>query len=116
MLYSEGLKKSRDFSRVYREGKSKSNALMVLYACPNGTDRNRLGIVVSKKVGNSVVRHRLKRLVRENYRLNEGCYSRGSDLVVVMRRGSDRADFYAIEASLNQLSRNLGLLVSHETA
>ena len=71
MKFSESLKKNSDFRKVYRKGKSKADHYLVLYALPNGTDRNRLGISVSKKVGNSVVRHHLTRLIREIYRLHE---------------------------------------------
>ena len=71
MLFSESLKKNRDFQKVYRKGRSLANKYLVMYILENGTDRNHLGISVSKKVGNSVVRHHLTRLVRESYRRNE---------------------------------------------
>ena len=71
MKFSESLKKNKDFQIVYRKGKSVANSYLVMYILPNNTDRNRLGISVSKKVGNSVVRHRLTRLIRESYRLSE---------------------------------------------
>ena len=73
MEYSDSLKKNNDFQRVYRKGTSQANRYLVMYVLENH-DRhmeNRLGISVSKKVGNSVVRHRLTRLIRESYRLNE---------------------------------------------
>ena len=69
MKFSESLKRNSDFQRVYREGKSYANHYLVLYVLQNQTERNRLGISVSKKVGNSVVRHRMARLIRESYRL-----------------------------------------------
>ena len=69
MHFSESLKKNRDFRTVYRDGKSYANRLLVMYTLKNDSDRNRLGISVSKKVGNSVVRHHITRLVRESYRL-----------------------------------------------
>ena len=71
MHFSESLKKNRDFRTVYRDGKSYANRLLVMYTLKNDSDRNRLGISVSKKVGNSVVRHHITRLVRESYRLHE---------------------------------------------
>ena len=71
MKFSESLKRNSDFQRVYREGKSYANRYLVLYVLQNQTERNRLGISVSKKVGNSVVRHRMARLIRESYRLQE---------------------------------------------
>ena len=73
MEYSDSLKKNNEFQRVYRKGTSQANRYLVMYVLENH-DRhmeNRLGISVSKKVGNSVVRHRVTRLIRESYRLNE---------------------------------------------
>ena len=72
MKYSESLKKNKDFQYIYRKGKSYANKYLVMYVLENGTSQNRLGISVSKKVGNSIVRHRLTRLIRESrssYRL-----------------------------------------------
>ena len=69
MNFSESLKKNQDFQSVYRNGKSYANRLLVMYVLENNLDKNRLGISVSKKVGNSVVRHHVTRLVRESYRL-----------------------------------------------
>ena len=71
MKFSESLKKNKDFQVVYKNGKSYANRYLVLYVRENGMDKNRLGISVSKKVGNSVVRHHLTRLIRESYRLQE---------------------------------------------
>ena len=65
MKYSESLKKNKDFQYIYRKGKSYANKYLVMYVLENGTSQNRLGISVSKKVGNSIVRHRLTRLIRE---------------------------------------------------
>lgn len=65
MRFSESLKKNTQFQFVYRNGKSYANKYLIMYVKENGTDRNRVGISVSKKVGNSVVRHRVTRLVRE---------------------------------------------------
>ena len=65
------LKSSRDFSLVYNEKKSYANKYLVMYIRNNGMESNRIGISVSKKVGNSVIRHRITRLIRESFRLNE---------------------------------------------
>ena len=75
MKYSESLKKTKDFQNVYRRGKSYANRYLVMYVLSNQTEGNRLGISVSKKVGNSVVRHHLARLVRESFRLNRNIWS-----------------------------------------
>ena len=55
----ETLKKNIDFQKVYKSGKSYANKYLVMYVLENGTDITRIGISVSKKVGNSIVRHRL---------------------------------------------------------
>ena len=75
MKYSESLKKNRDFQNVYKKGKSYANRYLVMYVLENETDRNRLGISVSKKVGNSVIRHHVTRLIRESYRLHEDMFN-----------------------------------------
>ena len=71
MEYSESLKKNREFQVVYRQGTSYANRYLVMYVKENHLEKNRVGISVSKKVGNSIVRHRLTRLLRESYRLQE---------------------------------------------
>ena len=71
MKFSQSLKKNRDFQNVYKKGTSFANSYLVMYILENGLQENRIGISVSKKVGNSVVRHHLTRLIRESYRLSE---------------------------------------------
>ena len=100
MIFSESLKKNKDFQFVYRNGRSCGNRLLVLYVYPTGTGRNRLGISVSKKVGNSVVRHHLARLIRESYRLNEKKFVRGLDLIVIARPGAKGRSYLEIERAL----------------
>lgn len=94
-----------DFRKCYKEGKSRANRYLVLYYRPNGTSVSRIGISVSKKVGNSVVRHRIKRLVKENYRLHEDEFSSGLDYVVVARRSANGASYYEIERALLALMK-----------
>ena len=77
MKFSESLKKNSDFRTVYNKGTSHADRLLVLYVLENNLEKNRLGISVSKKVGNSVVRHHLSRLIRESYRLNEQLFDCG---------------------------------------
>ncbi len=104
MLFSEGLKKNDLFQSVYHEKKSFANRVFVMYVRKNGTDRNRIGISVSKKVGNSVVRHRIARLIRESYRLNEQMFNSGLDIVVVARTGAATADFHEAQSALLHLA------------
>ena len=100
MKYSESLKKNKDFQFVYNKRKSCANKYLILYICENNTDRNRIGISVSKKVGNSVVRHRVTRLIRESYRLNEDLIKRGYDMVFVARAESRDKKYSEIESAM----------------
>ncbi len=103
MRFSESLKKTGDFRTVYKTGKSYANKLLVMYVRKNGSGRNRFGISVSKKVGNSVVRHHLARLLRESYRLHEEMFHSGWDIVVVARAGAKTASYREIESALLHL-------------
>lgn len=105
MRFSESLKKNQDFRTVYQTGNSKANHYLVLYTKENGTDTNRLGISVSKKTGNSIVRHRLTRLIRESYRLNEEQFAGGYDLVVIARGAAKGRSYKEIESALLHLGK-----------
>ena len=105
MKYSESLKKNKDFQAVYRTGRSCANKYLVMYIKENECGRNRLGISVSKKVGNSIVRHRLTRLIRESYRLNEERFRCGLDMVVIARAGAKERSYHEIESALLHLGR-----------
>lgn len=105
MKFSESLKKNRDFQSVYRRGKSYGNKYLVMYLLPNQTESNRIGISVSKKVGNSIVRHHLTRLIRESYRLHEENFQRGYDMVVVARTAAKDRTYHEIESALIHLGR-----------
>ena len=88
MNFSESLKKNRDFRNVYQQGKSYANRYLVMYVMNNDLNKNRVGISVSKKIGNSIVRHRITRLIRESYRLNEDKFLCGYDIVIISRIGA----------------------------
>ena len=105
MKYSESLKKNKDFQLVYKCGKSYANKYLVMYIKENNTGKNRLGISVSKKVGNSIVRHRLTRLIRESYRLQEDRFICGIDIVVIARIGAKGRTYKDIESALLHLGR-----------
>ena len=105
MRFSESLKKNSQFQFVYKYGKSFANKYLIMYVKENGTDKNRIGISVSKKVGNSVVRHRVTRLVRESYRLHEAIFNSGLDIVVVARRGAASVDYNEIESAMLHLGK-----------
>ena len=76
-----------------------------MYVIENQLNKNRVGISVSKKVGNSVVRHRITRLIRESYRLNESRIKRGMDIVVISRGNAQNKSFVEIQSALLHLAR-----------
>ncbi len=98
------LKNNTEFENVYRNGRSFANKLLVMYALPNQEPGLRLGISVSKKVGNSVKRHHLARLIRENVRLSEEMLKNRFDIVVVARVIAKNADYHQIESALMHLA------------
>lgn len=104
MLFSDSMKKTGDFHNCYENGKSYANRFIVIYVWKNGSSENRIGISCSKKVGNSVVRHRFARLVREAYRLHEDMFNSGLDIVVVARACAREAGYHDIEDSLISLA------------
>ena len=97
--------KNRDFQNVYKKGKSFANKYLVMYVLKNEKEENRLGISVSKKVGNSVVRHRVTRLVRESYRLHENIFNSGLDIVIVARNSASSVGYFEIESALLHLGK-----------
>ncbi len=105
MKFSDSLKRNIDFQNVYQNGKSYANKYLVMYVLENNTDQNRLGISASKKVGNSVVRHRMARLVRESYRLHESIFNSGLDIVVVVRNSASRISYHEMESALLHLAK-----------
>ncbi len=111
MEFSESLKENFEFRRLYARGRSAAGRHIVLYARRRQTGRNRVGITVSAKLGHAVRRNRVRRRLREAYRLNEGRFSRGVDLVIVVRgRGMD-APYRVLETELLELAGRLELLV-----
>ena len=97
------LKNSREFQAVYKKGNSKANKYLVMYVLPNDKKEVRIGISVSKKVGNSVVRHRLARLIREAYRLNKEGLAVGWDIVVIARNSAKDKNYQQIESAFMHL-------------
>ena len=97
------ISKNFEFLNVYHHGKSYANRYLVMYLLKNGSSENRYGITVSKKVGNSVVRHHLARLVRESFRLNRDTLEEGLDIIVVARAAAKDSDYKTIERAFMHL-------------
>ena len=109
MKFSASLKLNHIFQRLYRS-RGQANAILVLYARPNRTQSNRVGITVSKKLGKAHIRNRIRRRLREVYRLNEDLFAPGWDIVVVARTAAIGADFEKLTQSYLALAAKAGIL------
>lgn len=109
MKQTFSIKENRDFRRLYHRGKSAANSYLVLYASKNRLGYSRLGITVSVKLGGAVVRNRMKRLLREAYRLHERELPAGWDFVLVARSRARQAKCGDIEQALLEAAAKLGL-------
>lgn len=109
MRFSDSLKKNDDFKNVYKKGKSYANKYLVMYVLKNNKEVNRIGISVSRKVGNSVVRHRVTRLVRESYRLHENIFNSGLDIVVIARICAAEVSYIEIKNAMLHLGKLHGI-------
>ncbi|MBR1422177.1 MAG: ribonuclease P protein component [Ruminococcus sp.] len=102
MLFTSVLKDNKGFLRCFRKGKYCADRFLVCYYYPNDTAYNRIGISVSKKVGNAVVRNRFKRICRAAYRLREDRFPIGYDIVFAARKGCDELTSKDIEGFIEK--------------
>ncbi len=115
MKFSSSLKLNHVFRRLYSSA-AHANAFLVLYARKNHTPANRVGITVGKKLGHAVVRNRVRRRLREVYRLNEELFLPGYDIVVVARSRAVDASFSQLRRSFLSLAKKAGILVPEDAA
>ena len=115
MKFSSALKLNHIFRRLYAT-QGFANGMLVLYARPNRLGVNRVGITTGKKLGHAVVRNRVRRRLREVYRLNEEKFLPGWDIVVVARSRAVEAPFPALVKGYLDLARKAGILVPEEKA
>ena len=101
--------KNLQFREVYKKGRSFANRYFVVYRLENNTDKNDLGISVSKKVGNSVVRHHVTRLIREIYRLHKDMFNSGLNIVVVAGNGAAGLTYKECEKQLMHVFNKSGI-------
>ena len=109
MKFSCSLKLNHIFRRLYSTS-GHANSYLVLYARKNHCATNRVGVTVSKKLGHAVVRNRVRRRLREVYRLNEARFAPGWDIVVVARSRCISADFSKLTDAYLSLAAKAGIL------
>ena len=114
MKFSKSLKLNHLFRRLYHKGKSAAGKYLVIYCRRNGTQENRIGLTVSAKLGHAVVRNRVRRRLREIYRLHESQFQPGWDIVVVARSRAVDAPYQKLERAYLSQADKLGLLIHEE--
>ena len=119
MIYR--LKKNFEFTIIYKRGKSFANELLVMYILKNKRNKdkefnyyNKLGVSVSKKVGNSVVRSRCKRLISESFRLNYKYIIKGYDFIFIARNPIKDKNYFEVEKAMRNLIKKAGLYNNEE--
>lgn len=110
MNQTVAIKQPHLFRRAYAKGKSAVTPTVVLYARKNGQSFNRLGLTVGIKVGKATVRNRVRRRLKESYRLREESLKTGYDIVIVARSAAADARFALLDRHLASLLKRLELL------
>ena len=110
MKFTASLKKNYEFRRLYSKGDCAATPRLVVYVRRTRQQTNRLGITVSTKLGKAVTRNRVRRRLREIYRLNEQYISRGTHMVIVARSRAASSDFHQLQEDFLRACSKLGLL------
>jgi len=116
MRYTKSLTRNHEFKRLYSKGKTAASKYVVVYCVRNNKAENRLGITVSTKLGGAVQRNRIRRRLKEIYRLNESSLRTGYNIVLVARIRSRFAGWKELETSVLSLFSKLDLFVKRGSA
>ena len=111
MRHTVSLTKNHEFRSLYARGKNTAGVYLAIYTRKNRLGVTRLGVTVSAKLGNAVTRNRVRRRVKEAYRLREECFAKGFDLVIVARGRAAGAEFTALRDELARLGKKLGVCI-----
>lgn len=115
MQHTTSMKYNFEFKRLYHKGNSITAGFLVLYYRKRNQPENRLGITVSRKIGNAVTRNRIRRLIRESYRLKEPSIAKGYDFVFVARARAVHCSFEQINRDMSFLLKKSGLWLGQRT-
>ena len=108
---TDGIKKDSDFRKVYQRGKSLADRNLVIYTMKNKSDKSRIGISISKKVGKANERNRIRRCIKEAYRLNiDDKVLGGYDLVFIARINAADKDYRELEKSLKYICKKANII------
>ncbi len=114
MKHTYRIKQNYEFRRLYRRGNSVATPYLVVYALKTRRNINRIGLTVTPKLGGAVVRNRIKRLLREAYRLNEDKICTSYDFIFVARSRMIGAKCQKVEKELMRAMKQLGLLIKQD--
>lgn len=104
------VKENYEFRRIYAKGRSGVSPCLVVYVRPNRRGHNRLGVTVSTKLGHAVVRNRVRRRLREIFRLNQDKLTQGYDMIVVARTRAVHAEYRELDRAFLRTCGKLGLM------
>jgi len=99
----EKVLKSSEYRNILKGGKSRSTEHFRIFICPNSINKQRLGITASRRVGSAVKRNRIKRLLREFFRLHKTCFPPSSDIVFIAKPGADKLDYSRLREELKNI-------------
>lgn len=108
MSFLPTVKKNGDFKRIYNRGRSVADRHLVLYFLSNNLEICRFGFIVTKKLGNAVIRNRIRRILREACRLNADQFQQGYDFVLIARKAVTGLKRQQVEESLARLLKRAG--------